>query len=66
MTDVDQEIYLQSSPPMKYIIQKLRKVMNNDPGLDKIECVHLKLIDKSGLLMESILGAAHSLELYKL
>ena len=40
--------------------------MNNDPGLDKIECVHLKLIDMSGLLMESILGAAHSLELYKL
>ena len=47
----NQEIYLQYPPTRKYIIQKLNKVKNIALGQDKIEYIHLKLIDKSGLLM---------------
>ena len=49
-----------SAPPSKSeIMKKLKKAKNTSPGKDKIEYLHLKLLDKKCLLLEKIFKAVH-------
>ena len=50
-------------PTIKYTVQNLRKVNINDLVPDKIEYIHLKPIDKSSLLMISLLRAIHRIRI---
>ena len=49
-----------SAPPTKSeIMKKLKKAKNTSPGKDKIEYLHLKLLDKKALSLETIFKAVH-------
>ena len=59
--DSRQNSVLQSPPTRKEITYRLKKAKNNSPGPDKLEYLHLKLIDNNGTLIEAIFAAVHQL-----
>ena len=54
--------YILLSPSIrKEITFRQKKAKNNSPGPDKLEYLHLKLIDNNGALLEAIFSAVHRL-----
>ena len=59
MLDTDTINTLSAAPSKSEIMKNLKKVKNTSPGNDKIEYLHLKLLDKKSLLLETICKAVH-------
>ena len=56
------EMDMLSAPPSrKEILEKLKRSRNTAPGKDKLEFVHIKLVDKKALLLSFIFKAVHRL-----
>ncbi|RUS69482.1 hypothetical protein EGW08_022750 [Elysia chlorotica] len=51
---------LQSPPSADEILRRLKKTVNTSPGMDKIEWRHLKAIDRTGSLLQTVLSAVHT------
>ena len=52
---------LQSPPSADEVLGRLRRTVNTSPGMDRIEWRHLKVIDRTGSLLQTVLSAVHAL-----
>ena len=52
---------LPSSPSADEIVLWLRRTINTSPGMDGVEWRHLKAIDRTGTLLQTVLSAVYSL-----
>ena len=52
---------LQSPPSADEVLRRLRRTINTSPGMDRVEWRHLKVINRTGSLLQTVLSAVHVL-----
>ncbi|GFS18488.1 reverse transcriptase [Elysia marginata] len=59
--DGEETLLLQSPPSADEILRRLKRTVNTSPGMDGIKWRHLKAVDRTGILLYTVLSAVHDL-----